>query len=141
MMARHFVTFCSPGTFVSEMTERPIETWDVPAAVEMARTVLERHNARPYGFYFTTRSRGPDDLDSKVSATSPFYYLGGRIEARAEVEARNDPKEDILRSNMRINEIDRIIVNDNSWRFTAELKDSDVVLDVDFTRKPIEDAP
>lgn len=129
---KHFVIFASPGTFVSETTERPIDSWDVEKAVDMARTVLERHNARPYGFYFTTRTRGPEDLDSKVTATSPLYYLGGRVETREEVEARNDPKEEILRSNLRANDVEKIIINDNSWRFTAALKPTDVVLDVDL---------
>jgi len=58
-----------------------------------------------------------------------MYYLGGKIETLAQVEARNDPSEHILRSNMRCNGWKRIIVNDNSWRFTAPLNDDDVVLD------------
>ena len=130
---KHFVTFASPGTIFSETTERQIDSWDVDKAVQMARNITERHAAKPYGFYFTTRTRGPEDLDSKVTATSPLYYLGGHIETRDEVEARNDPKEEILRSNMRANDIDRIIINNNSWRFTAALKPTDIVLDVDLT--------
>jgi hypothetical protein len=128
-MEKHFVTFYSPGTFVSETTEQPIASWDVEIAKQMARDIRERYNAKPYGFRFSTRSRGDDDLDSKETASSPMHYLGGRIETRAEVEARNDPKEEILRANMRCNDIERIIVNDNSWRFTAALKPDDVVLD------------
>jgi hypothetical protein len=128
MMEKHFVTFYSPGTFFSETSEKPIDNWDVEAAVLMASDIKERHGAKPYGFRFTTRSRGETDLDSKVSATSGMYYLGGRVETLAEVEARNDPKESILRSNMRANGIERIIVNDNSWRFTGALEDGDVVL-------------
>lgn len=127
-MQKHFVQFLSPGTFVSEMTEKPIDSWDVESAVLMAAEIKERHGAKPYGFRFTTRERGPDDLDSKQSAQSGIYYLGGKIETLAEVEARNDPKERILRSNMRYNGIDKIVINDNSWRFTAALHDGDVVL-------------
>jgi hypothetical protein len=129
-MERHFVTFLSPGSFVSEQTEKSIASWDIDEAVKMAGNIKERHSARPYGFIFSTRSRGPDDLDSKVTKRSGIYYLGGRIETREQVEARNDPKEEILRSNMRINDIKRVIVNDNSWRFTAWLNDGDTVLDV-----------
>lgn len=95
----------------------------------LAHGIHERHGATPYGFRFVTRTRSDDDLDSKVTARSNLYYLGGRIETLAEVEARNDPREAILRSNMRGNRIDRIIVNDNSWRFTGPLEDGDVVLD------------
>lgn len=128
-MEKNFVEFYSPGTFVSEVTVKEIESWDVKKAVEMAKTIKERYNAVPYGFRFTTRTRGPNDLDSHESAKSNLYYLGGRVETRKEVEERNDPKEEILRNNMRINNIEKIIINENSWRFTAELNPDDVILD------------
>ena len=126
---KHFVTFYSPGTFVAEETTKPIASWDIAMATKMARDVVERYNATPYGFQFSTRSRGDDDLDSKETATSPFYHLGGKIETLAEVEARNDPKEEILRSNMRGSGIDQIVVNDNSWRSVKPLGKDDVLLD------------
>lgn len=126
---KHFVTFYSPGTFVAEETSKPIASWDVEQAMEMAHDVVERYGATPYGFRFTTRSRGDADLDSKQSAKSPFYHLGGRIETLAEIEARNDPKERVLLSNMESNGYDRVVVNDNSWRSTHPLEKDDVVLD------------
>ena len=52
-----------------------------------------------------------------------------KIETLAEVEARNDPKEEILRNNMRNNGIKRVITNTNSWRFTGAFKDGDTLLD------------
>lgn len=133
-MKKHFVTFYSPGTFVAETSERPIDSWDVNTAMEMAHDITERYNATPWGFRFTTRGRGPDDLDSKEIARSVLYHLGGRIETLAEVEARNDPKEAILRSNMRGNGWNTIIINDNSWRSTQPLGKDDVVLQ--FTPRP-----
>lgn len=129
-MEQHFVTFYSPGTFVAESTTKPIDAWDTDVAVGMARSIQERHGALPYGFIFTTRSRGDDDLDSKVTDTSPTYYLGGKIETLEDIEARNDPNEKILRSNMKMNSYDRVVVNDNSWRWTQPLQADDVVLDV-----------
>ena len=129
-MEAQFVTFYSPGTFFAETSTKPIDRWDVNKAVEMSKRIKERYNALPYGFRFTTRTRGDEDLDSKVAATSPMYHLGGRIETLEEVEARNDPKENILRSNMRGNGWDRIVVNDNSWRSTQPLEPNDIVLDV-----------
>ena len=75
------------------------------------------------------RQRGDDDLDSRESARSRLYHLGGRVETLAEVEARNDPKEEILRSNMRGNGWDKIVVNDNSWRSVQPLRSDDIVLD------------
>jgi hypothetical protein len=136
MMQKHFVTFYSPGTFVAEQTERPIDSWNVEEASEMAHAITERYGAKPYGFQFTTRCRGDGDLDSKEIARSPFYHLGGRVETLAEVEARNDPKEETLRFNMRGNGYDRIVVNDNSWRSTRPLGETDVVLDWKPQPKP-----
>lgn len=135
-MKKHFVTFYSPGTFVSEETTKPIDAWSVKVASRMAHAIVERYSATPYGFRFSTHERGPGDLDSKETARSPFYHLGGKIETLAEVEARNDPKEEILRSNMRGNGYDKIVVNDNSWRRVSPLGKDDVVLDWKPKRKP-----
>lgn len=131
-VTQHFVTFYSPGSFVAEMTTHPIDEWDTDTAVEMARSIRERHGAAPYGFRFTTRTREPQDLDSHVSASSGLYWLGGKVETLAEVIERNDPAESILRQNMSGNGWDRIITNTNSYRWTQPLVDGDVVLDVDM---------
>lgn len=128
-MEKHFVSFYSPGTFVSEETVKPIESWNVDQAVQMARDVTERYGATPFGFRFSTRTRGPDDLDSQVSARSPMYYLGGVVETLEQVIARDDPKERILRSNMQANGWNRIITNTNSWKITRPLEPGDVVLE------------
>lgn len=128
-MEKHFVTFMSPGTFMHEMTTKAIDSWDIKQAQKMAHEITERYSATPFAFQFSTRTRADDELDSKVSAESPTYYLGGKIETLAEVEARNDPKEDILRSNMRGNGYERIITNTNSWKVTVPFRDDDVLLD------------
>ena len=129
-MEQHFVEFYSPGTFVAEISIRSIDAWDISQAVGWAREIVERYDARPYGFRFITRERADDELDSHISAKSGMYYLGGRVETREEVETRNDPNERILQDNMRANNIKRIVVNDNSWRWTQVLNDGDVVLDL-----------
>jgi len=128
-MQQHFVTFLSPGTFLCEETCLPINSWDVPTAVEMATGVSERYGATPFAFYFTTRERGPDDLDSKESAKSPRYYLGGEIRTLEQVQTDDKPDEKILVSNMEGNGWGRIITNRNSWRITQPLNDGDIVLD------------
>lgn len=102
-MEKHFVTFNSPGTFFAEQTTLPIESWDTDKATEMARGVRERYGATPYGFFFTTRARGEEDLDSKVVATSCFYFLGGKVYTVEELERLEDPKYDTLIRNMRCN--------------------------------------
>lgn len=128
-MKKHFVRFFSPGTFVSEMTVKPIDSWDTEKAMEMARDVIERHRAVPYAFRFETRARGDDELDSRVVKTSRLYHLGGKVETLAEIESRNDPDEKILRDNMRINGYDKIIINTNSYKSTHPLGRTDKVLD------------
>lgn len=126
---QHFVTFYSPGTFMAEMSAKPIDAWSVDLAMKMAVEIKERHGATPYGFSFQTRGRGADDLDSKEVARSPFYWLGGKIETLEEVEARDDPKEMILRGNMRGNGYAKIITNTNSYKWTQPLGETDVVLE------------
>jgi hypothetical protein len=131
-MQKHFVTFYSPGTFVPEERTMPIDSWNEQDAVKMARGIVERHSAKPFGFRFTTRARGDNDLDSKVVDQSGMYYLGGKVRTAEEVLAGTDPKEDTLRFNVRVNGIKRVIVNDNSWRFTGAMNDDDVLLDVNL---------
>lgn len=129
-ITKHFVTFFSPGTFVAEHTTKPISSWDIEKAVKMAKTIKERYNALPYGFQFSTRGRRADQLDSKVIKESGVYYLGGKVQTLAELEKRNDPKEEILRSNMRGNRWDKIVTNTNSWKWTQPLRKGDVVLTI-----------
>jgi hypothetical protein len=128
-MQKHFVTFYSPGTFVAESSIKEIDSWDVQVAQRLAASIEERHGAKPYGFRFSTRTRGPDDLDSAVSNTSPMYYLPHcKVETLDQIEARNDPREEILRSNMRSNGYDRIVVTTEGWKWTQPLSANDVVL-------------
>lgn len=129
MLQKHFVTFYSPGTFFAETTEKPISSWDVDAAVKMAETITERHNALPYGFRFTTRGRDPkDELDSKVVASSVFYFLSGKVEMIEDVRKRNDPKDRILLSNAEDNGYRRVIHITRGWSWTQPIGDNDVVL-------------
>ena len=127
-MKRHFVTFYSPGTFVAESSTKPIDSWNVDVARKMMADIIERYSATPYGFRFTTRERGESDLDSKVTDTSQMYFVDCKVETLEEIEARNDPKESILRSNMRGNGYDRIVTTTKGWRWTQPLRADDVIL-------------
>ena len=128
-MKKHFVTFLSPGTLFSETTTKPIASWSVEKAKAMVGGITERHGATPYGFMFTTRERGPKDLDSKVVKASGVYYLGGKVETLAQVKRRATSADKILISNMECNKIAKVITNTNSWKFTAELRKGDVVVE------------
>lgn len=123
-MKAHFVTFYSPGTMVAETTIEPIDNWDVPVAEEMAKSIIERHGARPYGFCFTTRERSDSDLDSKETARSGMYYLGGKVLTLNDVRDR-DGLSSILYKNMECNGYARVI---EVRGFTHPLGDDDVVL-------------
>jgi hypothetical protein len=129
-MKKHYVTFSSPGTFISEQTTKPIDSWDVDLAVEMSKEIKERHGALPYGFHFSTRKRGFKDMDSKEVKRSNMYFLGGKVLTLADVETQNDPSNKVLISNMKINGWDRVIENNNSWKITLPLNDDDVILAV-----------
>jgi hypothetical protein len=130
-MKKHYVTFYSPGTLFAETTTREIDSWDVEKAKEMVPNIKERYGATPYGFSFTTRERTESDFDSKETAKSKMFYLGGRIRTLEEVEADNKPDEEILRANMRGNDWDRVIENTNSYKTVQVLYDGDVVLEWD----------
>ena len=128
-MKKHFVTFLSPGTFVSEQTQKPIDLWNVDTAIEMSRTIKERHGATPYGFYFTTRGRKDDELDSRETKRSGTYYLGGKVLTLEDIKNRKDKKDDILIRNMGYNDWNRVVENCNSWKVTMPLEKNGVVLD------------
>lgn len=128
-MKKHFVEFLSPGTFVSEITTREISSWDVAQALILARDIRERYSARPYGFRFLTRERSDTDLDSQVTRRSGTYFLGGTVLTLAEIQARSDPRDRILISNMQRNGWDRVIENNNSWKITLPLNPEDQILD------------
>lgn len=128
-MEQHFVTYLSPGTMFPEITSRAVDSWNPEDAAEAAHGIKERHGATPYGFYFTTRARTDKELDSRQVARGPMHYLGGRVETLAEIDARADPKEEILRSNMRGNGWDKVVVNTNSYKLVQPLEPTDVILD------------
>jgi len=136
-MEKHFVTFLSPGTFVSEQSTREIDSWDVEKAMEMANEIVERYNARPYAFYFTTKTRTDEDFDSKRTATSCTYHLGGEILTIEDVEKEGGKDNSIMLSNMR-GGIPKVVRNRNSWEHHAPFKDGDVLLD--YTPPPREEA-
>lgn len=137
-LRKHFVTFLSPGTFVSEASTQPIERHDPKLAVEMAERVVERYGAKPYGFRFETRlvAEIPDGEGGTLKASkdvgvSGIYFLGGTLVTYDEVRLRNDPNERILRENMRGNEMWIVVVNTNSYRATLPFNEEDVLVGAD----------
>jgi hypothetical protein len=125
-MQKHFVTFLSPGTFVSETTTKEIDSWDVDLAINMAKSIKERHAAVPYGFYFETKES--DGWGPKTIADSGIYYLGGKLMTLDDIPETSENM--ILRSNMKNNDYEYVIENTNSWKVTMPFrKNKDVLLD------------
>lgn len=136
-MKKHFVTFLSPGTFFHEESEYPVDSWNVDSACEMAHDIVDRHGARPFAFYFTTRERKDSELDSKVSKKSGRFFLGGKLLTSNDIVkmSKEDGKNySTLLNNMKFNNWPRVVMNDNSWRIFQPLEKDDVILD--FKMKP-----
>lgn len=93
-MKQHFVTFLYPGSFFPEESTVAVESWDP----EPWRNWEASRPYRPFAFYFTTRERGDADLDSRQTAKSGRYYLGG--ETFHVDELPQDESHRILRSNI-----------------------------------------
>jgi hypothetical protein len=141
-MRKHQVTFYSPGTFMSEQSTYPIDSWDTVKAVEISETVVERYNAKPYGFVFTTQIVADDVPDGeggtlavtpKVVESSGIHFLGGRLETYDEVVKRNFPDEEILRDNMKYNGMWIVRVNTSGWKSTMPFTEKDCVVDSEGT--------
>lgn len=138
-MKQSFVTFYSPGTIVAETTTQPIDSWDVDEAISMSKEIKERHGALPYGFCFTVREKCTEaELDSKEVERSHMYYLGGEIVTLKDLKKKNDPADKIRIYNMERNGCDKIITNNNSWKWTQLnswkwthlLKEGDIILSI-----------
>jgi hypothetical protein len=129
-MEKQFVTFLSPGTFFAENSTLPIDSWDVDVAMTMAAKVTERYNAKPYGFYFSTRERSEEDLDSHETKRSATYYLPHcRVMTLDEIKARNDPKDSTLICNMECNRHDKVVTTTSGWKWTQPFEKDDVLLE------------
>jgi hypothetical protein len=129
-MQKHFVHFLSPGTFCAEETRKDIDSWSVEQACAMASTIIERHGVRPYAFFFTTRERADDALDSKETKRSGYYHLGGAIRDAEQIKAMPNGESHyrILLGNMESNGWEKVIFNQNSWLSIQPLRDGDVFI-------------
>lgn len=141
-MRQHHVTFCSPGTLFDEQTTELIQEWDVQVATLRAEAIVERYNARPFGFFFTTvitAAPVPDGEGSTLEvlprevARSGMHYLGGKIVTIDEIQAQNDGGDEILLWNMQRNNIPIVIVVENGFKITRAFGEWDVVVDATGT--------
>jgi hypothetical protein len=123
---KHFVKFLSPGTFLDEITTLGVSSWNIKEAKELAKTIVERHGAKPYGFkFFTTKTEDAKDHRTVHSST---YFLGGKVLTLEEVE-QTMSEEKILIENMRMNKWDKIIINDNSYKAIRPFLSDDILVE------------
>ena len=128
MLQAHFVRFYSPGTFMAEITEKPIDNWNVQKAIAMSEGINERYGATPYGFMFLTKGREDHELDSRIINKSGMYYLHGKIKTVEELRAENNSQNRILISNMECNNWKRVVQNTRGYLWTMPLDENDIVL-------------
>lgn len=124
---RYFVVYYSPGSFFNETNEREIDEWDIEEAENMAKTIKQRYNATPFGFRFVTNRFNEETFAKEKVKESAMYFLGGEIKTLKEVK-REMPDKKILISNMESNHINKVIVNDNSWRVILPFDEDDILL-------------
>jgi len=128
-MTKHFVTFYSPGTFVTETSTEEINCWCIDQALQRAAEIVERHGARPHSFRFFTMERGDDDWEPKRTNSSGYYFLPHcRVLTLEEIKAGGDPSDSILISNMECNGWDRVVTTTSGWKFTQQFEDGDTLL-------------
>jgi hypothetical protein len=134
---KNYVNFLSPGSFVSECSSVKIENCDIKLALEKSKTILERYNAKPYGFYFETRLCHDDlndghgnllKVESKTMEKSGMYYITGEIYTIEDIKARKNDKDEILISNMECNNWPLVIENFNSFKTIMEFKENDFIV-------------
>lgn len=137
-MISNKVTFYSPGTFMSESSTFDVDDWDIKNAVTLSEKVTERYGAKPYAFAFQTYHVLPDITDAdgvkykvepKFVTKSGLFFLGGKLETYDDVVARKDPKESILRDNMRFNGMWIVCINTNSYKSTLPFNETDSIVD------------
>ena len=104
------------------------------------KALTERYGSKPFGFYFATNivsepiddgEGGTLDVSSNEVARSGIYYINGKLYTYDDVVERNDPKEDILRSNMSCNSYGIIVETKNSYKHAAEFNKDDFVVNSD----------
>lgn len=134
---KHFVTFHSPGTFFDECSSRDVSAWNTMEATEIARSIVERHGAKPFAFSFGTRlvadpiddgRGGVLQVQPREIQASGLYYLGGEIKDYDEIAA-SEPDSKIMLSNMRCNDLPIVIVNTNSFKTVRPFREQDQVVD------------
>lgn len=100
-MIKHYVEFAYPGLFVSETESRKVKSRTTPSNIPK--------DSFAYRFYCVEEKQsGERTLRSDRFNISGWHYVGGEVLTPEEV-AKKYPNEGILLSNIRNNDIKRIV--------------------------------
>jgi hypothetical protein len=132
---KHYIRFLCPGTFVDEQSEInvPEEQLTIEHAMEVFNTVIQRYGSKPYAFYLVTETwteavadngevlQGESKYDSSAK-----HYINGTVLTVNDIPSDN--RFDVLRSNMRYNNIPAVVRTQNSYTHHGALEPTDIVL-------------
>lgn len=128
-MKKHFVEYASPGTFFAESSSREIAEWSVSDAIKMMAGIVERYNARPYGFRFYTMERGNEDLNASRVVNSHWYFVNCDVLTAEEILADTNPEFRIMRLNVEANGYKRIARTRTGWLAHLPMADEDEAIE------------
>ena len=94
--------------------------------LDLAANITEPHGAQPFCFYFTTRGRTKEDLDSRLVRKSGRYFLNCRTRTLEEVQA--DPESKLLAANMKSAGWKRVAATKTGPSWTQPIHPGDAVL-------------
>lgn len=113
------------GFFLSEVDDFYVSYGKVDDLESICKLVRKRYGDMAFGF----RRLRPFGNDDEYLDPGWIYICGGKVESAKEVLSRDDPKEKILRSNIRCNKIAAILKTPVGKTFQFDPK-KDIVLDV-----------
>ncbi len=121
---KQMVEYVYPGIIVSESSSKQMSQRDPREAVIMAP-----ESSYAFRFYEVTKALdlGADFKVTPVARNhSAWHYIDGQIFTVADVEARQDPSDEILISNMKCNGYDRVVkCRTGNW---VPMSEGDVVV-------------
>lgn len=132
----YYATFYSPGTLFSESSTVKVDSLDLIDVLKKAKTISERHGAKPYGFVLEEREEGSIvkdgetyKLEPKTKWKSGTHFITGKILTLEDIPDTSENS--ILRSNMRGNNYGAVVENRNSWKVTMPFEKKDLLIDWD----------
>lgn len=120
---KNFAVFMYDIGFAGETIELPVVDFDVSHVVNYAYGL---EGTKPYAFYFVTKEFNPTTFSIENTRMTNMYYLGGTVLRLQDVP--HTKEYEILRSNMEINKVDKVVVTRGGGK-TLFVSDDAIILD------------